>query len=34
MALLSESRDVLPIHRRILAFSFIGWILISTICCS
>jgi len=26
MALLSESRDVLPIHRRILAFSFIGWI--------
>ena len=26
MALLSESRDVLPIHRKILAFSFIGWI--------
>src|ERR671922_113149 len=26
MPLLSESRDVLPIHRRILAFSFIGWI--------
>jgi MFS family permease len=26
MALLSESRDVLPIHRRILAFTFIGWI--------
>src|SRR5256885_672614 len=26
MALLSESADVLPIHRRILAFSFIGWI--------
>src|SRR3954468_9754077 len=26
MALLSESRTVLPIHRRILAFSFIGWI--------
>src|SRR5438067_3710233 len=26
MALLSESPQVLPIHRRILAFSFIGWI--------
>jgi MFS family permease len=26
MPLLSESRDVLPIHRRILAFTFIGWI--------
>jgi MFS family permease len=26
MTLLSESKDVLPIHRRILAFSFIGWI--------
>jgi len=26
MTLLSESRDVLPIHRQILAFSFIGWI--------
>src|SRR6266536_522490 len=26
MALLSESPDVLPIHRKILAFSFIGWI--------
>src|SRR5436190_10431087 len=26
MALLSESAAVLPIHRRILAFSFIGWI--------
>jgi len=26
MALLSESRSVLPIHRKILAFSFIGWI--------
>src|SRR5258707_2793825 len=26
MALLSESASVLPIHRRILAFSFIGWI--------
>jgi MFS family permease len=26
MALLSDSRDVLPIHRKILAFSFIGWI--------
>ena len=26
MALLSESADVLPIHRKILAFSFIGWI--------
>jgi MFS family permease len=26
MALLSESAGVLPIHRRILAFSFIGWI--------
>jgi len=24
--LLSESKDVLPIHRKILAFSFIGWI--------
>jgi MFS family permease len=24
--LLSESREVLPIHRKILAFSFIGWI--------
>ena len=26
MALLSDSRTVLPIHRKILAFSFIGWI--------
>ena len=26
MALLSESAEVLPIHRKILAFSFIGWI--------
>ena len=26
MTLLSESKDVLPVHRRILAFSFIGWI--------
>src|SRR5215470_13622158 len=26
MPLLSESPSVLPIHRRILAFSFIGWI--------
>src|SRR5262245_31712639 len=26
MPLLSESPTVLPIHRRILAFSFIGWI--------
>jgi len=26
MALLSESPTVLPIHRKILAFSFIGWI--------
>ena len=26
MALLSESSTVLPIHRKILAFSFIGWI--------
>src|ERR1700704_383576 len=26
MALLSESAGVLPIHRKILAFSFIGWI--------
>src|SRR5215210_4887500 len=26
MALLSDSPTVLPIHRRILAFSFIGWI--------
>src|SRR5258705_9699535 len=26
MALLSESASVLPIHRKILAFSFIGWI--------
>jgi MFS family permease len=26
MALLSESREVLPVHRKILAFSFIGWI--------
>jgi MFS family permease len=24
--LLSESPEVLPIHRKILAFSFIGWI--------
>jgi MFS family permease len=24
--LLSEHRDVLPIHRKILAFSFIGWV--------
>jgi len=27
MTLLSESRDVLPVHRKILAFSFIGWII-------
>src|SRR5262249_24798763 len=26
MPLLSESRAILPVHRRILAFSFIGWI--------
>src|SRR5262249_61107302 len=26
MPLLSESHDVLPVHRRILAFSFVGWI--------
>src|SRR5256712_1828523 len=26
MTLLSEGKDVLPIHRKILAFSFIGWI--------
>ncbi len=26
MALLSESFTILPVHRRILAFSFIGWI--------
>src|SRR5437868_3693617 len=26
MALLSESARVLPVHRKILAFSFIGWI--------
>ena len=26
MPLLSESPDVLPIHRRILAFAFIGWL--------
>src|SRR5262245_45270910 len=26
MPLLSESPTVLPVHRRILAFSFIGWI--------
>jgi hypothetical protein len=26
MPLLSESAVVLPIHRKILAFSFIGWI--------
>jgi MFS family permease len=26
MALLSESPTILPIHRKILAFSFIGWI--------
>ena len=26
MALLSDSRDILPIHRKILAFTFIGWI--------
>jgi putative MFS transporter len=26
MSLLSESPQVLPIHRRILAFSFIGWV--------
>ena len=26
MSLLSESRTVLPVHRRILGFSFIGWI--------
>ncbi|MBZ5558540.1 MAG: hypothetical protein LAO77_14810 [Acidobacteriia bacterium] len=26
MPLLSESADILPIHRRTLAFSFIGWI--------
>src|SRR5256885_1123439 len=26
MPLLSESGEILPIHRRILAFTFIGWI--------
>src|SRR3954468_1338792 len=26
MTLLSDSSTVLPIHRKILAFSFIGWI--------
>jgi hypothetical protein len=26
MALLSDSREILPIHRKILAFTFIGWI--------
>src|SRR5262245_38807677 len=26
MALLSDSRDVLPIHRKILGFTFVGWI--------
>src|SRR5688572_26335248 len=26
MALLSESPTILPIHRKILTFSFIGWI--------
>src|SRR5262252_7441544 len=26
MALLSDSCDILPIHRKILAFTFIGWI--------
>src|SRR3954471_19639783 len=26
MPLLSDSREILPVHRRILAFSFIGWI--------
>src|SRR4029077_14073690 len=26
MALLSDSPTVLPIHRKILAFAFIGWI--------
>src|ERR1700704_6224047 len=26
MTLLSESPTVLPVHRKILAFSFIGWI--------
>ena len=26
MPLLSESPHVLPIHRKILAFSFIGWV--------
>ena len=26
MPLLSESQHVLPIHRKILAFSFIGWV--------
>jgi MFS family permease len=26
MLLLSDSRDILPIHRKILAFTFIGWI--------
>src|SRR5919206_880319 len=26
MPLLSESPTVLPVHRKILAFSFIGWI--------
>src|SRR5262247_2177830 len=26
MALLSDSPDILPIHRKILAFTFIGWI--------
>src|SRR4051795_12383763 len=26
MALLSDSREILPIHRKILGFTFIGWI--------
>src|SRR4029079_3382533 len=26
MTLLSESPTVLPVHRKILAFSFIGWV--------
>src|SRR6476619_1044142 len=26
MALLSESANILPVHRKILTFSFIGWI--------
>ncbi|HJZ74772.1 MAG TPA: MFS transporter [Vicinamibacterales bacterium] len=26
MALLSDSREILPIHRKILAFTFVGWI--------